>query len=338
MGASDPNPNETGDDEFKPQKNILRSVASALSSDNPLLNLIKAIFSFIADLFRPDSGTGDMEAGNITPQERQAINQRNEEERKAAVASHTTFEESARRELTSGKIIVLPQQLQAMRVEAEKANGGRHVEAIMPVASDGRITESFGKREKRAEHSSTDHKGLDIASKTPGGKPDIISAMPGVVLAVGWRNGYGKTIDVLDIYGERHRYAHLDSITVKEGQAVRQGEKIGVMGATGGKDHVTGVHLHYEQRSPGAGFNDPGVAHDPKLMGRNWADGQRFALADTQALIASQSPVAGQEPPTQVASLQQAGDLMKGVSQGQGYVAPVPQSADRFASAFQRGT
>jgi len=48
-------------------------------------------------------------------------------------------------------------------------------------------------------------------------------------------------------------YFHLDSIAVEKGQAVKAGEALGTMGATG---LVTGSHLHWE-------LHVGGVAVDP---------------------------------------------------------------------------
>lgn len=47
-------------------------------------------------------------------------------------------------------------------------------------------------------------------------------------------------------------YAHLQRVTVKNGQAVREGEVIGYSGNTG---NVTGPHLHFEVRLYGARCN-----------------------------------------------------------------------------------
>jgi len=43
--------------------------------------------------------------------------------------------------------------------------------------------------------------------------------------------------------GYRTVYAHLHKITVKKGQAVKQGERIGSVGSSG---RSTGPHLHFE--------------------------------------------------------------------------------------------
>lgn len=57
------------------------------------------------------------------------------------------------------------------------------------------------------------------------------------------RTGFGKYIIITHDNGYESVYAHLSSITVKLGQRVKQGQKIGVKGTTG---NSTGMHLHFE--------------------------------------------------------------------------------------------
>ena len=58
-------------------------------------------------------------------------------------------------------------------------------------------------------------------------------------------HGYGNLIVIEHNNEWATLYSHLNSITVKEGETVERGTKIGTMGRTG---HATGVHLHFEIR------------------------------------------------------------------------------------------
>lgn len=87
------------------------------------------------------------------------------------------------------------------------------------------------------------HFGIDLAG--PKGSA-IISAQDGVVIYTGRDfKGFGKMVLVESGYGWATLYAHLDTILVREGQRVQQGEVVGSMGRTG---RATGVHLHFEIR------------------------------------------------------------------------------------------
>jgi hypothetical protein len=73
---------------------------------------------------------------------------------------------------------------------------------------------------------------------------------------------YGRWVEINHGNGFTTRYAHLATQSVSVGQQVRQGQKIGTVGSTGGS---TGPHLHYEQRQNGvairARFNGAGALY-----------------------------------------------------------------------------
>jgi murein DD-endopeptidase MepM/ murein hydrolase activator NlpD len=83
------------------------------------------------------------------------------------------------------------------------------------------------------------HMGVDIAA--PAGSP-IVAAADGVVRMAETLFLTGNTILIDHGYGLETSYAHLSRLDVKPGQRVRQGEQIGLLGATG---RVTGPHLHW---------------------------------------------------------------------------------------------
>lgn len=107
---------------------------------------------------------------------------------------------------------------------------------------DGRVTSPFGYRRDPFTGRSAMHSGIDYGG--PIGHP-IYSAAAGTVTFVGWKSGYGKTIDVTHGNGMMTRYAHLNSFDVAEGDMVAAGETIAGLGNTG---RSTGPHLHFEVR------------------------------------------------------------------------------------------
>lgn len=115
---------------------------------------------------------------------------------------------------------------------------------VPPVAGKYRITSGEGARKARRTTNgammSSFHHGTDWAGATPGSKPDIQNITAGKVVWVGNAGGWGKTVIVQNPDGYTVQYGHLDSISVKVGDQVPAGGKIGVMGETG---NVTGVHL-----------------------------------------------------------------------------------------------
>jgi murein DD-endopeptidase MepM/ murein hydrolase activator NlpD len=84
------------------------------------------------------------------------------------------------------------------------------------------------------------HDGIDIANGT--GTP-ILAAGDGVVAFSGYRADGALVVVIGHAGGLETVYAHLSSTAVRQGQAVRRGQRIGSMGCTG---FCTGPHLHWE--------------------------------------------------------------------------------------------
>ena len=95
------------------------------------------------------------------------------------------------------------------------------------------------------------HTGLDFAA--PSGTP-IYAVANGVIGSTGYDGSYGnKTVETLED-GTELWYCHQTSFVVSPGDAVRAGQLIGYVGATG---NVTGPHLHLEVRPGGGDPVDP---------------------------------------------------------------------------------
>jgi murein DD-endopeptidase MepM/ murein hydrolase activator NlpD len=115
---------------------------------------------------------------------------------------------------------------------------------IWPAKGD--FTSGFGPRWGRM------HKGIDVAAPT--GTPVVASA-PGVVASAGWNSGgYGYLVEIVHPDGTLTLYGHNDSILVRQGDQVSQGQQIARMGSTG---HSTGPHTHFEIHPPGQGAVNP---------------------------------------------------------------------------------
>jgi len=110
--------------------------------------------------------------------------------------------------------------------------------------------------------------GVNIAAAK--GAP-VIAADNGVVAYVGNElRGYGNLLLIRHSGGLMTAYAHLDHATVERGAAVRRGQKVGSVGATG---TVTSPQLHFEVRrgsqpvDPGEFMDVPRAAPEPGAGG-----------------------------------------------------------------------
>lgn len=100
------------------------------------------------------------------------------------------------------------------------------------------------------------HTGVDFAVPT-GSTVKAVAA--GKVVSSGWAGSFGYQVVIRHSDGRYTQYAHLSAISVKSGQSVGGGQRIGRSGSTG---NSTGPHLHFEVRTgPGFGSDIDPVAY-----------------------------------------------------------------------------
>jgi hypothetical protein len=112
-----------------------------------------------------------------------------------------------------------------------------------PLTTHYRVTSEFGPRRWRF------HYGIDL--KVYKGD-SILNVMDGMVRISKRVGAYGNLVVIRHNNGLESFYGHLSKILVKQDQAVKAGELIGLGGSTG---RSTGAHLHFELRYLGQCIN-----------------------------------------------------------------------------------
>ena len=105
---------------------------------------------------------------------------------------------------------------------------------------DGWISSYFGRRADPFTGYTAVHKGLDFAG--PAGTK-VVSVAAGLVTFAGERSGFGEMVEINHGNGLATRYCHNEKVLVKQGDMVRKGQEVALMGSTG---RSTGPHLHFE--------------------------------------------------------------------------------------------
>jgi len=115
----------------------------------------------------------------------------------------------------------------------------------LPWPTEGRVIAAFGAQVHPRFGTRTFRNGVDIEA---GEGRDVAAVYGGHVIYTGWFKGYGNLI-ILDHDHEYYTlYAHVADILVKEGDDVRQGQRIGTVGDTGS---LEGPRLYFEVRFQG---------------------------------------------------------------------------------------
>ena len=131
-------------------------------------------------------------------------------------------------------------------VEPPPAAGGfASLRGRLPWPTEGRIVSAFGAQVHPRFGTRTFRNGVDIEA---GEGRDVAAVFSGHVVFTGWFKGYGNLI-ILDHDNDYFTlYAHMAEILVKEGDDVKQGQRIGTVGDTGS---LEGPRLYFEVRFEG---------------------------------------------------------------------------------------
>lgn len=100
------------------------------------------------------------------------------------------------------------------------------------------------------------HTGVDFPVPTG---TSVKSVASGSVVSAGWGGSFGYQVVIRHGDGRYSQYAHLSAISVRDGQTVSAGQRIGRSGSTG---NSSGPHLHFEVRTgPGFGSDVDPIAY-----------------------------------------------------------------------------
>jgi murein DD-endopeptidase MepM/ murein hydrolase activator NlpD len=147
--------------------------------------------------------------------------------------------------------LIQKRQLEALKVTDATAAAASLKGFIAP--AKGAYGSGFGLRMHPIFKETRPHTGVDIDAKAGDA---VWAAKEGKTLYSGTMSGYGNVIILDHGNGVSSLYAHLSKILVNQGDTVKKGEVIGLVGSTG---WATGPHLHFEVRVGG-------VTKDPMLF------------------------------------------------------------------------
>ncbi len=151
----------------------------------------------------------------------------------------------------------LENRLKLVRTDVERREAlAASTPSIWPTV--GWLTSSFGSRPDPFTGEAAGHPGLDISADK--GRP-VYATANGTVESASWAGNYGNLITLDHGYGLKTRYGHLSGFKVKAGDAVKRGDVIGFVGATG---RATGAHLHYEVLANGQLINPLELLKSPR--------------------------------------------------------------------------
>lgn len=136
--------------------------------------------------------------------------------------------------------------IEKLEIDTEETISDVNGIKISSLPVNGTITSRYG---ERSSIRSSTHTGLDICA--PAGT-EIHAIAKGTVVEAKRNGAYGNLVKIDHGNGVETWYAHTSKMLVTEGQEIKAGELIALVGSTG---NSTGPHLHLEIRINGEHIN-----------------------------------------------------------------------------------
>ncbi len=231
--------------EIKSQRNQIQSFAGEieiLKKQVDTLSIFEDKVRLIADIKQTSDSSGLIGIGGIP---RDDLDQDIPLEKK-----HNNLIREMHQQVAQTNFAIKKQALdfeQLIKMLEKKRNLLACTPSIRPI--DGWITSKFGYRKSPFTGRKEFHSGLDISNKS-GTK--IIATANGRVSYAARKMYIGNLVVIDHGHGRVTRFGHLKKILVKQGQQVKRGDVIALLGNTG---RSTGPHVHYEVRINGTPVN-----------------------------------------------------------------------------------
>lgn len=197
------------------------------------------------------SGMDDKQLGK-TPVGQGGLQQKDERSLSVRELKAVLKDVSAKIDRQADVLNILDADIQLTRSRFQSIPNALPLADVIPVSNFGTRIDPFSGRQAQ-------HEGIDFMA--PLGTR-IFAAAAGVVTSASYHVGYGNMVEIEHDQKTTTRYAHASKLLVKQGDVVRLGQAIALVGSTG---RSTGPHLHFEVRIDGQAKNPSAFFTKQKL-------------------------------------------------------------------------